>query len=592
MSKDNIKTAAIYYRYSSLKDEQVENSQKRQEDSVLQFCIDRKWTVEWKGGDDSVSGDKHKPKLMELKTAVEEKQVLVDVIVVATWDRLTRRHILDFHEDVKWLQDAGIIICTSQDGILYDLNDTSDVMMLGFRVAESNKYLKNLSSNVRSGMESRFKRGELGWSRLPFGFDKNAEGDIVPNADLELVPVIYDTFLNDSINACIPVMRQGSKYQDSGKAPSAFAVKCVLRNPVYIGLRTYGVAGVGRHGTTRGEINHNINANRLEQTALPAIDISDKVKPIIKDDVFYLVQEGLDNNKKHNPKRKDSKYKYAGFLRCSCGAKITASKQNDKITYVCPKSRNKNSGCDAEVIGRKTIRESTVTEWVNTVSNSVIRDMSFHKKILNKLVSHVRKSKISQNTEGREAIREVERLNATIERTFVALKDMSETDFDMGMDAIKGMRSKVNELENLASREEIEVSTLLNGQFEEASWDVTGRYLNLMMSLAKEVEEKGYKTREQGKKIKSLIGTLTKGKEFEPLLGMIEELGVTWRKVGNRCRPYRVEATWKVNLGKTEIDATLATKPSITNGTTNSMDIRIVLYPVSGRVHATMELAS
>ena len=113
-----------------------------------------------------------------------------------------------------------------------------------------------------------------------------------------------------------------------------------------------------------------------------------------------------------------------------------------------------------------------------------------------------------------------------------------------------------------------------------------------MMSLAKEVEEKGYKTREQGKKIKSLIGTLTKGEEFEPLLGMIEELGVTWRKVGNRCRPYRVEATWKVNLGRTEIDATLATKPSITNGTTNSMDIRIVLYPVSGRVHATLELAS
>ena len=74
MSKDNIKTAAIYYRYSSLKDEQIENSQKRQEDSVLQFCIDRKWTVEWKGGDDSVSGDKHKPKLMELKTAVEEKK--------------------------------------------------------------------------------------------------------------------------------------------------------------------------------------------------------------------------------------------------------------------------------------------------------------------------------------------------------------------------------------------------------------------------------------------------------------------------------------------------------------------------------------
>ena len=587
MSKKNIKTAAIYYRYSSLKDQQIENSQKRQEDSVLQYCIDRQWTVEWKGGDDSVSGDKDKPKLMELKTAVEDKQVLVDVIVVATWDRLTRRHIIDFHEDVKWLRDTDILICTSQDSMIYDLNDNSDVMMLSFRVSEANRYLTSLSSNVRSGMESRFRRGELGWSRLPFGFDKNDNGDIVPNADLELVPLIYDMFLGDSINSCIPVMRRGLKYQKSGKAPSAFAVKCVLRNSVYIGLRTYGVAGVGRHGTTRGEINHNVNANRLEQTALPPQDISDKVKPVIEEDIFYKVQERLDSNKKKNPKRKDSKYKYAGFLRCSCGAKITASNQNNRITYVCPKSRNKDAGCEAEVIGRKTIREKTVEEWVENVSSTLLNNMHFHTTVLNKFVDHIRRAKIAQGTEGRDALREVDRLKATIERTWSTLQDMSEEDQAMGMSAIKVMRSQVNELEGKATKEEIEISSLLNAEYKETEWDVTGRYLNLMLELAKEVEELGHKTWKQAKQVKALLRELLKDKEVVPMLGLIDELSVKWHKVGKRCRPYRVEATWKVTQVRTEVDR----HDGLKLGTYDSMDIRIVLYPVSGRVHATMELA-
>ncbi|MEE3368246.1 MAG: recombinase family protein [Planctomycetota bacterium] len=47
--------------------------------------------MEWRGGDDAVSSDKDKPILNKLRRAVEDKEVLIDVLVVASWDRLARR---------------------------------------------------------------------------------------------------------------------------------------------------------------------------------------------------------------------------------------------------------------------------------------------------------------------------------------------------------------------------------------------------------------------------------------------------------------------------------------------------------------------
>ena len=46
MKNNKIERAAIYYRYSSEKDAQVENSQRRQEDMLKNYCINKKWTIE------------------------------------------------------------------------------------------------------------------------------------------------------------------------------------------------------------------------------------------------------------------------------------------------------------------------------------------------------------------------------------------------------------------------------------------------------------------------------------------------------------------------------------------------------------------
>lgn len=51
-----------------------------------------------------MSGDKDKPVLNKIRKAVEYKEVLIDVLVVASWDRLTGRGLLSFGKYVNWIE--------------------------------------------------------------------------------------------------------------------------------------------------------------------------------------------------------------------------------------------------------------------------------------------------------------------------------------------------------------------------------------------------------------------------------------------------------------------------------------------------------
>ena len=92
---------AVYFRFSSDKFDQVENSEKRQKQNVQKFCqVDNSWSIEWCDGDEKTSGDKHKPKLMELKHLIISGELAVDYLVIDEWNRLTRKDSLEFQEDV------------------------------------------------------------------------------------------------------------------------------------------------------------------------------------------------------------------------------------------------------------------------------------------------------------------------------------------------------------------------------------------------------------------------------------------------------------------------------------------------------------
>ena len=517
--------------------------------------------------------------------------------------------------DVKWIAQAGIKLCLQQEDRIFDLTNNEDAINLSIKVYEANRYLKSLSSNVRSGMEARFRRGELGYGRPPFGYDKDEKGMLVPNEDLPLVKEIFDTFLSSSVIACVPVMRKARRYQESGKAPSSTAVKTVLRNTIYIGIRTFGVAGTGRHGTIRGnETTGSRNVNRIEQSALPVLDVSDDVPPVVDSDVFNKAQSILDENKKRRPRKDTAKYRYSGFVRCSCGVKLVADKKKTKVNYVCPKSKNLKAGCDVDVVGRKTLSEDEITLMVRELSNVILRDTDFHWQVLENMVSYVRRQMTAKGVTGIETVREIERLEARKASLWKMMMDVGDDDFEAAQDTLKSLNEEIQSKMESVTQEEVELDELLSAEFEETTWDVTGKYLNDMIRLAKDIAEDTKGNAKQAikspknlqklgrkymKDVKVLINSLIHDKEHSPLLSLIDEIQVGWKKHEDRCRPYKISCKWKVNAQsstinidkKDEFGFAKRLKQGLYGGMLATMVVSIVLYPTRNKAFATIKRA-
>ena len=89
------------------------------------------------------------------------------------------------------------------------------------------------------------------------------------------------------------------------------------------------------------------------------------------------------------------------------------------------------------------------------------------------------------------------------------------------------------------------------------------------------------------------------GNEHSPLLSLIDEITVNWKKADGRCRPYKVACRWKVNATTSSIDIGKEDKmgfgrrlqAALNGGANASMDVLVVLYPTRGRAIARLERA-
>jgi hypothetical protein len=335
-------------------------------------------------------------------------------------------------------------------------------------------------------------------------------------------------------------------------------VKTVLRNTVYIGFRTFGVAGTGRHGTISGKKTTGTrNVNKLENSPLPVLDVRDKIKPVIPMDLFSCVQQQLDNNQKKLPKRKNSKHKYSGLVRCSCGCKLISDKKVHHVNYTCPKSKNLKAGCDAEHVGRKTIRDSEIEEWIRHLSNLVLRDVGFHQQVLRRFENYIQRASLAKTHENTEAFEEVERLKSRRKRLFKLIADIGpESEYEDMEHQIRSLSSKIDEKEALLEKVDVDLDELLRGEFEETAFDSSGEYLNLMMTLAKERQSGEHRLKkEAGQRIRQVMNQVIRGKEHSTLKSLLDEFRVTWKREDGRCRPKRIVASWKVAHVTTKSDA-------------------------------------
>ena len=398
-----LKRVVIYFRYSrkpridpSNKNlpefhQATANSELRQCKDCEAYAVQNGWEiVEWVG-DQETPGDLEKPNLNELARRCKNKEIEFDSILVHEWSRLTRKNTIDIYQDVEWLRSENktIEICYRRE---IDLNDHYSVEEAVREAHWANLEIERLSSRVISGTKAKLLNGELGFQRAPFGFDKSVDSkSLVPNQDADLVKQMFKAVVDGTISECIPLMARGEKYQkpnDKGKmvVPNAASVKQVLRNPIYMGIRTHGVQETGKHNTYTGKkvtvhfknnklANRNININQLETDDVIKVDYRDKMVALVSESLFRKVQKKLDRQKR-TPKRStgNSKYRYVGKVKCGhCGGYLSGQTSRlGTISYICKNSKSVSTGKCNDGLGNKMIHEEILDNmFFNLLKNNL-----------------------------------------------------------------------------------------------------------------------------------------------------------------------------------------------------------------------------
>lgn len=423
--KESIPKVAAYYRYSSDKWAQKDNSEERQKEKCLGLIAERKWHLVEEFSDKETSGDDTKPDLMRLKDRLET-DLEIDVLVVDDLSRLTRKGIFEAHEDLVWLRDNGVKICQAKDGSVMDLANEQSQLILQFDVYKNNIFLKDLAKASAGGMKTKFKQKRLGWmGPAPLGFDivkrHKDEGPsyLVANGDLKFVKEIFQKFLAGATIRSLALIlekteRHTKKEGVKAKDPSAQSVKNILRNSIYCGIRCLGVRNVGKHASVSGKKERFVyNVNPLEHT-VDTWEVEGLEKAVSVED-FQRVQKMLDANKvSHRRKEPSAGHRYSSYLICkNCGGHMVADyhprkgKPGASVYYRCAAANQAGRKCREEKPYNRQVYEKELDAYIWRSYAEFLSKADVHISFVESLVQELKKRHASASLVGSKKLNEL-----------------------------------------------------------------------------------------------------------------------------------------------------------------------------------------
>lgn len=240
MAGDTVK-AAIYCRVSTDDQARQGYSMAAQERRSRAYADKRGWQVV------GVYSDSRSGKVLRRPGYVRmlEESEAWDVLVVWKIDRI-HRDAVHFSKMLAALQSAGKAFVA-----VYEELDSTTVygafaMDVIARLAQLES--EQLGERVIDGMSQKIRKGEF-IGPVPFGYEKNVHGQLVPSVMAPLVRMIYAYRRNGMSYKAIAERLNSFGIQAAlGRKWNGKNVSNLIRNPVYAGfIRWNGIVAVGVH---------------------------------------------------------------------------------------------------------------------------------------------------------------------------------------------------------------------------------------------------------------------------------------------------------------------------------------------------------
>lgn len=349
--------AALYARVSTDEQAQRENSIPAQLRALREYCKREHIEIYKEYTDEGISGQKlERPAFQDMLSAAYDGKF--NLILVHKFDRFARK--IEISRNIKTsLHKANVNIVSITEPIE---DSPMGFFMEGLHELMAEYYVKNLSAEVKKGMNERALKGKH-MGQMPYGYYCQNGNVYVNDEQAEVIKKIYNLYLSGYGYFKI------AKWLNENKIPTyagivggwqTFQVSKILKNPKYIGKNYWN--------------------NQYYEADFPSIldnSLFDKVN-----------HRGIEMAKKHTYRGNNfAKYFLLELLYCGeCGSPMrikTESHNTQNNSYVCRSASLYRKECSFTKHFNAKKLELSIEDYISKVLNGVEIDLNIeeHKNI-------------------------------------------------------------------------------------------------------------------------------------------------------------------------------------------------------------------
>lgn len=465
MSNERLKVAA-YCRFSSEK--QVDGySIEAQKKAIIEFCKHNKYDLVNFYVDEAKSGTNDDREAFQTLIKDSSKKQF-QAVIVHKLDRFSRdRYNSIFYR--KKLKDNGVKLISVLERI--DDDNPEDLILLSVLEGMSEYYSKNLSREVKKGMNIAAAKGQWTGGIIPFGYKVNHELKRLEINEDEayIVREFFHMFANGQSTKNIELYAISKNYlTHKGNLFDTKQITRMLKNEVYIGVKRY------NSGKNRKSKSYKREDEILVKNAHDAI---------IDEETYFKCKTRFEANSKGGRVRNNHEYLLSGFIECGdCGSKYRGScaySSSGQVYYYykCLGKRNANKRCKSKAI--------PADKFESFIFN-VIRDKCFTEEQLDEYANRILDMLIAKEIEMDKKEKTSKSLK-TLEKEFESLNIKKQKLLDLYLESAidrKSFDKKSAELEDKLFKVELEINDYKSQEFDKnnkLSFEVIRMALKLMV---------------------------------------------------------------------------------------------------------------